>query len=741
MTPVLISIPIKKNFLSLFLVPLILLFHQNIQGQDTSAVKVLDSVMITASLRLNHTPYLKSVEGMNIYASKKTNTIFFDPSKANLAANVTRTALAQFPGITVWEMSGSGTQVNLGTRGTDAHRSIEMNMRQNGYNINSDVFGYPEAHYTPPMQGIQKIELVRGSAALAFGPQFGGMFNYVMKEGDSTKTISIESQQTAGSYKFFNSFNAVGGRSGKWSYYGYFDYRSGDGWRHNAAFLYHAYYLNLAYAFSSKGSIALQFSRMDYREQIAGGLTDAQFEENPQSSLRSRNFFSPVINIPAVIFNYQFAPHTKINITSHFLSGERNSVQFLNPPNIPDTVNTSIGSYNPRQVDRDYYSGFTTEVRLLHNYVLGRTNNTITGGLRYFDQTTKRRQKGIGTTGNDFDLSLVKSYGIDLRLHSTNYAAFVENVFQVNKLSIVPGMRYEVIDTKMSGVINNATVPVSYSSKRSFPLFGSGLQYALSKSSELYGNISQAYRPFLYANVTPADRIDVVDPDLKDSKGYDVDLGYRGGVKDILKFDINGFYLFYGNRVGQLTLKDQNGTSYLYTTNIGDALSQGIEAYISVSFARLILPEYAGNLYKLRLFNSLSYTHARYLNGQINKGGINTSLEGNSVEGVAEWTNRTGLAWQHRTFLTQLLHTYVGKCFSDANNTTFNPTGGTGIVPAYNLWDFSFEWRFFKHYSLSGAINNIADSKYFTRRINMYPGPGILPGDGRSFYISLGLTL
>ena len=708
---------------------------------DTLPVNTLDSIIISSSIRLNHTPYLKAVDGMNIYAGKKTNSILIDPAKANLASNVSRMIFAQLPGVTIWDMSGSGTQINIGSRGSDPHRSIEMNMRQNGYNINSDVFGYPEAHYTPPMQGVQKIELVRGSAALQFGPQFGGMMNYVMKEGDSTKAFGLESEQTVGSFNFFNSFNAIGGKKGNWSYYAYYNNRHGDGWRKDAAFIYHAYYANIRYDFSPKANLAFQFSRMDYREQIAGGLTDKQFNEDPRTSTRSRNFFSPSINIPALVFNYQISSSTRIQVTSHHLGGERNSVQFLNPPTIMDTINTATGKYNPRQVDRDYYNGFTTEGRLLHNYSIKNLNNTLSAGLRYFEQTTRRRQKGVGTTGSDFDLNLVHPYGIDLKLHSTNIAAFAENIFQItSKLSVTPGFRFELLNTKMDGVINNATVPVSYSSNRQFPIFGMGLQYNVSGETEMYGNVSQAFRPFLYSQVTPADRIDVIDPNLRDSKGYDVDLGYRGSIGDVLKFDVNGFYLFYGKRVGQLTIKNNDGTNYLFTTNIGDAVSKGIEAYFSLSFARLLIPNYnAGNLYKMRLFNALSYTHSRYINGEINKGGNNTTLKNNWVEGTPEWTNRTGLAWQNKTFVTQLVFTYVGKSYSDANNTTSNPTGATGIIPAYQLWDISANWRFFRHYSLSGGINNLADKKYFTRRINMYPGPGILPADGRNFYISLGV--
>ena len=71
----------------------------------------------------------------------------------------------------------------------------------------------------------------------------------------------------------------------------------------------------------------------------------------------------------------------------------------------------------------------------------------------------------------------------------------------------------------------------------------------------------------------------------------------------------------------------------------------------------------------------------------------------------------------------------------------FHATGATGVVPAYHVWDWSADWSFLTHYHVSAGVNNLADAHYFTRRINMYPGPGILPADGRSFYVSIGLKL
>ncbi len=559
-----------KNKITIFLIMIYISLEVSAQ-QDSIPDKILDTVIVNTILKNNY--YLATTDGVNVFAGKKTNVLYAATMDGNLAANVQRTAFAKIPGLRMWEMDGAGTQLNLGTRGTDAHRCIEMNMRQNGYNTNSDIFGYPENHYTIPMEAIQEVQYVRGSAALQFGPQFGGMMNFILKKGDSTKPFSIESNQTAGSNNFFNSYNAVGGTSGKINYYAYYDYRHGDGWRDDANFNYHAYYTNFQYNFNSKGSLSFQFSRMDYVQQIAGGLDDAQFNENNKQATRTRNYFQPEINIPAIIFNYDLSAQTHLQVTSNMIIGQRNSVQFINPPNVKDTFNTAIGSFNPRQVDRDYYNGFTTEARLLHNYSIGNHFSVFATGVRYFTEDTKRKQKGVGTTGSDFDLSLTQPYGIDLKLHTTNYAAFVENVFSVTKnLLVIPGIRYEIINSSMDGVVNNATDKVAYKARRSFPLAGLGMQYQITKTTQLYANVSQAYRPYIYANITPATQLDKIDPNLKDSKGYDVDFGIRGSINKVFRFDINPYYLFYGNKVGLLSFKGSDSANHLLTTNIGNSV-------------------------------------------------------------------------------------------------------------------------------------------------------------------------
>ena len=86
----------------------------------------------------------------------------------NVAEKTPRQVFARIPGVFVYDMDGAGNQINVSTRGLDPHRSWETNIRQNGVITNSDMYGYPASHYSPPMESMERIELVRGTASLHF---------------------------------------------------------------------------------------------------------------------------------------------------------------------------------------------------------------------------------------------------------------------------------------------------------------------------------------------------------------------------------------------------------------------------------------------------------------------------------------------------------------------------------------------------------------------------------------------
>ena len=116
--------------------------------------QVLEEAVIIGQKEVNTVKRMPETEGTMIYAAKRNDVIQMDRQNSNTSQVVARQIFAKVPGITIWDFDGSGNQVSVATRGLNPHRSIEMNVRQDGFNINSDLFGYPEAHYSPAMEGV-----------------------------------------------------------------------------------------------------------------------------------------------------------------------------------------------------------------------------------------------------------------------------------------------------------------------------------------------------------------------------------------------------------------------------------------------------------------------------------------------------------------------------------------------------------------------------------------------------------
>src|SRR5205085_11399031 len=106
----------------------------------------------------------------------------------------------------------------------------------------------------------------------------------------------------------------------------------------------------------------------------------------------------------------------------------------------------------PREVENEDMHNTTTEVRLLHNYSLGKTSNTLAAGIRYAYAWFKRQGGGEGTTGTDFDLTVIGHYEYDLDFTTENVAPFVENIFRINRrFTITPGFRFEYLKSTANG--------------------------------------------------------------------------------------------------------------------------------------------------------------------------------------------------------------------------------------------------------------------------------------------------
>ena len=682
---------------------------------------------------------MPEVVGTSIYAGKKNALIVLDNVQGNVVTNNMRQVMAKVPGIHIWESDPSGIQIGIAARGLSPNRSWEFNVRQNGYDIAADPFGYPEAYYNPQLQSVQRIEVVRGQGSLQYGPQFGGLINYILRNGSEVnKPFEFETQQTVGSNGLFNTYNAIGGKKGKIHYYSFFDHRNGNGWRENSRYYTNAGFGTLTYYISPKFSLTAEVMHSQIRSQQPGGLTDAQLKNNAQQSFRTRNWFDISWTTPALIANYYMSDKARWNTKIFATIGNRNSVGYLQAITVKDSINSTTMQYNNRVLTMDKYRNYGMESRFLTDYALFNNNSTFSAGIRLYTGTTFRQADGKGTTGTNYDMSVIGQYPRDIEFESSNAAVFVENIFRFSdKFLIVPGVRYEWLEGSASGrngftsggseiLLQNIT------RSRSFILAGIGSEYHVSKNTEFYANFSQAYRPIQFANLQAPPTTDVVDNELEDSKGYNIDLGYRGKVQDYLQFDVSGYYLQYNNRIGTVTV---TGTpSYRLITNVGNSTSKGIESYVEINPVRALTEK---NSFDIILFGSYGYNHARYGNDH-----KDAATKDKKVENAPEHIFRGGISAGCKNLLVTAQVSRVGETFSDANNTA-TPTANAqnGLIPAYTVADLTATYKFAKHLNLKAGINNLFDERYFTRRAGGYPGPGALPADGRTFFVSVGAKL
>lgn len=679
---------------------------------------------------------LRDVVGTAIYAGKKTEIIHLDQINANLATNNTRQIYARIPGLNIWEYDRGGLQLGIGGRGLSPNRSSNFNIRQNGYDISADALGYPESYYTPSAEAIDRIEIVRGAAGLQYGPQFGGMVNFVMKEGPSDKKYEVVSRQTGGSFGFLNSFNSIGGTvgSGKLNYYAFYQYKTGDSWRPNSHYDQHNAYLHLAYKVNERLKLTGQYTFMNYVAQQPGGLTDAQFAADPTVSVRARNWFKVNWNLISLTADYQLNDNTKINWRTYTLQGSRDALGILSYINRPD-----LGGLRDRQYD--VYNNLGSELRLINKYKFGNELNTWLAGVRVYQGLTTRKQgdanEGIGP---DFEFTTAEPNRSWYRFPGANIALFSEHIFRINKhWSVTPGARFEFINTRAKGYYYKQNVFVApdkieedREDPRSFFLLGIGTAWKQNNGVEWYANVSQNYRSINFNDMRVLNVNARVDPNLKDETGYNADIGVRGNLKEWLYMDVSAFYLKYNDRIGSIFSRDSNFMTYRLRTNVADSRNLGLETLLE---GDILQPIYQRALkHKLIVYTSFSLIDARYINT------LNTAIKDKLVENVPPVLFRTGASFGSKRYNITYQFAYQSKQYSDATNTEVTPTAVDGAIPAFSVMDLSVSYNW-KIMTLFAGINNLGNSKYFTRRADGYPGPGILPADIRNYYLTLQVKL
>ncbi|MBT2162108.1 TonB-dependent receptor [Zobellia barbeyronii] len=734
-------------------------FNLSVQLQRIKSQQLSEVVLTERREKVFALKQLKKVEGTAIYAGKKTEVVLMEGLTGNLAANNARQIYSQVVGLNIYDNGDAGLQLNIGGRGLDPNRTANFNTRQNGYDISADVLGYPESYYTPPAEALEEIQVVRGAASLQYGSQFGGLINFKFKKPNPNKEIELISRQTVGSYDLFTSFNSLSGTVGKFSYYTYLSYKDGNGFRPNSNFNSKNYFTHLGYEISDKTKVSLETTFLHYLAKQPGGLTDAQFYEDPTFSNRDRNWFEVDWRLYSFRLDHAFSPKTDFSLNVFGLNASRRALGFrTNRVSQEDVIS------EPRELLIDNFSNWGAEARVLTRYNLAGTESALLLGSKIYKTNNDQRQ-GPGSADADADFNFADTSFPNYERQSQfnfpnfNVALFGENIFNLSdKLAVTPGFRLEHIKTESIGSYQEITLDLAGNPllnreiddnrvfDRTFVLLGLGATYKLSPSVELYGNFSQNYRSVTFSDIRVVNPSFQVDPNISDEDGFTADFGARGRFKDILSYDVSVYGLYYDNRLGEI-LKEEtqvNAAGEEVSTgkllrargNIGTAFIYGLESFANWSLKETFFPQ--SEKVKLNYFANLAITKSEYLSSERN------NVEGNEVEFIPKVNLKTGLNFGYDNLLGSLQYTYFADQFTDATNApqdvNDNQRGIEGVIPAYDILDFSLSYTY-KKWKLEAGINNLLDNSYFTRRATGYPGPGIIPSEPRTFYTTLQFKL
>ena len=697
---------------------------------------------------------LKDVEGSSIFAGKKTEVIIMDMVKGNLANNNGRQVYAQVSGLNIYEGSDGGLQLNIGGRGLDPNRTTNFNTRQNGYDISADVLGYPENYYTPPSEALSEIRIIRGASSLQYGTQFGGLIDFRLRKIPAYKKVDIISTQSIGSFNAFNSFNYVGVNKGKLSVNAFYNYKRGDGYRLNSEYEAHNAFFSADYKFNQKTSLGFELTYYTYLAKQAGGLTDVQFEESPRLSTRNRNWFNVDWALYNLHFKHEFSSSSLLTLSLFSLDASRKSVGYrgdpvnlnVNPITALDEQDAAGNFISPRDLIVGDFNNYGAEARWLSNYKIADKKAVLLIGSKYYQSNNKAFQ-GPGSTGTDADFIFFTEDFPDYPSQSSflfpnlNLSLFAENIFYLSdKLSVIPGLRLERIRTESEGTFNQVVFDIANNPiannllddnrvlPRNFALLGIGVSYRHSDRLQLVANVSENYRSVTFSDIRVVSPTFIVDPDIMDERGYTMDLGAKGRFGKIMSYDLTAYSVLYNDRIGIIL----NRSGDRVRKNIGQAIILGTEALVNLNFARWLSPEKRN--YNLNAFVNFAFTTSEYLESE------ESNVVGNKVEFIPTINLKAGVNYSFKNLDLSYQWTYLSQQYTDVQNSEVAPPGSqrdgiVGPIPAYAIGDLTATYTF-KNFSLSSGINNLWNTSYFTRRATGYPGPGIIPSDPRTFFVS-----
>ena len=671
-----------------------------------NAQEKLDTIEVNESQEDSFFGFWEENKGPLIFSGKK-NTITELKEIPALQTNNYRQATSQTPGLLISEIPNESLAAMTFRGLGDPHESFNVLLLQDGLPVAADMYGYPAHYFSPALPMMDKFQFIRGGAGLLYGPQPGGVINYISAPLRQNQTLSGKVGLTYGSYNLLSTNNAVYGSHGDNAYAIEYYRRQGDGpQRKNSDFS--ADYVQIRnHIFKGKNKYKIDFSGHNSDHGETGGFSKT---EGPNS-----NVFGEDLGKAS-------KEHDRLKVSRAQLAlGIENRIDESSQLHLNLWAN-AYNRYSKRQngsgfgtfptgTDNDIttqqFYGYNAEIRYLKNYMADGNEHTFSAGyLNYNIMSPLVVEKGASIDSNHGNVQR----RVDRETHTNSF--FAENRFAFGKLMVTPGVRieniYQEIDERKNTVTGSSR---KADETNNVPLLGLGLSYHHTDESQFYANISEAYKPITYSEAVPLGNSSTISSDIDPSKILNSEIGYRGQSKLII-WDVSVFYIRYENKFGQIG----SGANTEFT-NTGSGTNQGLDAAFELK-----LSEFSQQLKKYGDFNF--YANTEFLDAQYTRG----ELKDKTPMYAPKNLTRLGLIHgKENKYKIAFMGVFVSEHYGDDNNTDQR------VIPAYSVFDLTGDWNLSKELTASFGINNLFDREYYSR----VRSDGIIWALDRNYYAGL----
>lgn len=565
------------------------------------------------------------------------------------------------------------------------------------------------------------LEVIKGPTASVYGAGTGGAV-LLTNRRPLPGTARVQAGFTAGSFGLRRY--TVAAETGSASGYirAQYSRQTLDGYRAQSALRRETIALDGETRTSAKGTLGLHALYTDLDYQLPGGLTRAQFEQNPRQA-RPGTATSP----GTVAQRTFYASRTA-------LLGGTYAVE------LTDRLSTTTTLYGTGSVIRTPYL-----VDYERNTVLGLGGRQV---VRYRTEVAGHvlRLQGGGEVQNGFETS--RNYqnrggtpGLlryDDEIRTVTGFVFAQADYELPAgFLLTAGVSYNRLRYRITRVSDAATQPGNYRFQRDFRPQVSprvALLKELTPLISVYANVSRGFSPPTEEEIRPSDGS--LNRGLQAERGTSYELGTRGKLfNNRLVFDVAA----YDFRLRQtiVTRSDEQGTQLF--ANSGNTRQRGLEAALSgwlwqQSAAPASSATAPGQLQTgLRAWASYAYNHYRF--GHYETGGNDYS--GNRLTGTAPHTLSAGLDFSTPLgfYLNPTLNHQARIPLTDAN---------TEYAAGYWTFGTRAGWRHTLPGHLEadvfGGLENATDRRYsLGNDLNAFGGRYFQPAAGRNWYGGLQL--